>query len=412
MTIASENQRNDYTGNGATSVYSYTFKILNNSDLKVTQRDTDNVETELVLSTDYTITGVGDAGGGSITLTAGNLTTDYHLTIRLDATLKQETDIRNQGTFYPEGHEDAFDHQVNISKTQQAQLDRAIKIPATYPDMSVDLPAPIAGKVLKINETGTGFILIDVGDATLAIPADDSITTSMYTTAAYPVLLVGAQTIAGLKTMTSSFKITNSAPLLRLQETGVTADNGLWWLYVDGERLYLKVRNDADNAGNDILTVDRTGTTVDTINLQPTNLQHNGVSVPTISSTSTLSNKTFSDAIIASGGIQTDGANVLKTKVIDIGDWDMTTATGTATVAIAHGLTLADIRSIDVGIYADGGGTIRPLDYNVAGNTCAGYWYTDATNVNLGRVAGGSFDGTQYDSTSFNRGWITITYIA
>ena len=47
MTIPSENYRNDYTGNGALDTYSYTFKITDENDIKVSQRDTDDVEIEL-----------------------------------------------------------------------------------------------------------------------------------------------------------------------------------------------------------------------------------------------------------------------------------------------------------------------------------------------------------------------------
>ena len=35
----------------------------------------------------------------------------------------------------------------------------------------------------------------------------------------------------------------------------------------------------------------------------------------------------------------------------------------------------------------------------------------DGTNVILYRRTGGDFDATDYDATSYNRGWITIWYI-
>ena len=92
MTIPAETNRSDYTGNDSTDTYSYAFKIATENDIKVSQRDTDDVETVLTLNVDYTVTGVGAANGGSIVLTAGNLTTDYHLTIRRDSELKQETE--------------------------------------------------------------------------------------------------------------------------------------------------------------------------------------------------------------------------------------------------------------------------------------------------------------------------------
>ena len=101
----------------------------------------------------------------------------------------------------------------------------------------------------------------------------------------------------------------------------------------------------------------------------------------------------------------------LKTKVVDIGDWDMSTATGTAAKAVAHGLTLADIRSISVTIRTDGATFYR--DFAATNNSGTGDHDIDigATNVTLTREASGLFDSTNYNSTSFNRGWITIQYV-
>ena len=119
MSLTSANNRNDYTGNGSVDTYSYTFKILDDDHLVVTVRDTDDVETTLTQTTHYTVTDVGAAAGGTVVLVngafdwidaGGDLESGYQITIRRGAVpLKQETDIRNQGEYYPEGHEDAFD---------------------------------------------------------------------------------------------------------------------------------------------------------------------------------------------------------------------------------------------------------------------------------------------------------------
>ena len=162
MTIAATNRRNDYTGNGATDVYAYTFKVFNKNDLKVTKRDTSNVETLLVVDTDYTVSGVGESAGGSITLTAGNLPTDYRLTIRRLRPLTQDTDIRNQGDFFPEVHEDAFDDLVMKDLTQQDEIDRSLKFPETTSGVSPTLPVPVAGgRYFYLNEAGDAVELVE-----------------------------------------------------------------------------------------------------------------------------------------------------------------------------------------------------------------------------------------------------------
>lgn len=164
MTLSSSTNRNDYVGNNSTASYNYTFKIFNKNDLKVSQKDTNDVETLLTVDTDYTVNNAGDVNGGTIVLTAGNLETGYTLTIRRVRDLIQETDIRNQGDFFPESHEDAFDHQIMIAQQQQDELDRSSKLPESIPSSSFDptLPTDIKsgnGRALKINDAGNGFEL-------------------------------------------------------------------------------------------------------------------------------------------------------------------------------------------------------------------------------------------------------------
>jgi len=162
MTISTETARDDYVGNGLLDTYSYTFKIFSSADLLVTVRDTDDVETTLALTTDYTVAGVGDANG-SITLVAGVLTTDYLLTIRRNRALTQDTDIRNQGEFFPEIHEDAFDDLVMKIQTLKTVLNRTIQIPETVTGVSTDLPIPAASKVFRWDSAGTAIENVDVG---------------------------------------------------------------------------------------------------------------------------------------------------------------------------------------------------------------------------------------------------------
>ena len=171
MSIASTTNRVDYTGNGAVDTYAYTFRIFAKTDLRVTVRNTDDEETTLTVDTDYTVTGVGDSGGGNVVLVNssqawldadGDLKSNYRLTIRRVRSLKQETDIRNQGDFFPETHEDAFDHGVMIDQQQQDEIDRAVLLPETVPTSEFDptLPSDIAGAESKVpltNDDGDGW---------------------------------------------------------------------------------------------------------------------------------------------------------------------------------------------------------------------------------------------------------------
>ena len=164
MTIASVNNRNDYVGNGAVSVYSYGFKIFAKTDLKVTTKDLSDIETVLAVDTNYTVAGVGDTAGGSITLLAGNLTSGHLLTIRRLRPLTQQTDIRNQGDFLPEIHEDAFDDLAMKDQTQQFDIDRGLRLSETSIVVSTVLPAPEALKWPRWNAAATALENVNAAD--------------------------------------------------------------------------------------------------------------------------------------------------------------------------------------------------------------------------------------------------------
>ncbi len=177
MTISSSSMRMDYIGNGSTNVYSYTFRILDEDHLEVSIRDTDNVTTTLAINTDYTVSGVGSSSGGNVTLVdngqawlngSSYLEQDYILTIRRVVPLTQTTDIRNQGEFYPEIHEDQFDRLVMIDQQQQDELDRAYKLPETYDpaDYNLSFPTPTPTSFIGYDATGEALRTYVFGSGT------------------------------------------------------------------------------------------------------------------------------------------------------------------------------------------------------------------------------------------------------
>lgn len=98
------------------------------------------------------------------------------------------------------------------------------------------------------------------------------------------------------------------------------------------------------------------------------------------------------------------------TTVINIGDWNMDT---TASVNVAHGLTLSKIRTINVLIRDDSAAGFYPIEIaDLTTGLADGNCQANATNIVLARRTGGLFDSASYDSTSYNRGFITIYHEA
>lgn len=103
--------------------------------------------------------------------------------------------------------------------------------------------------------------------------------------------------------------------------------------------------------------------------------------------------------------------NQKRTETIELGDWNMDTTTN---IDVAHGLQYNDIISAEVFIRNDANTAKDSIGTGVdaTDTTPQGYVGTiDNTNINIVRLTGGSFDHTDYDSTSYNRGWIIVTYI-
>lgn len=182
MSIASTTNRNNYTGNGSVSEYDYTFRIFDDDDLLVTVRNTSNVETTLTKTTDYTVAGVGVGSGGTITLvnsgqawlTGANLTTGFVISIRRVLPLSQNTDIRNQGDFFPEAHEDEFDRSRMIDQQQQDEIDRSLKLSESInpADFDATIPASVVG------QANVTFMTNADGDAIIEGPTANEISSA------------------------------------------------------------------------------------------------------------------------------------------------------------------------------------------------------------------------------------------
>jgi hypothetical protein len=137
MTVSSTNSRSGpYTGNGSTTQFDYTFKINDQEHLRVILQE-DGIETDLTLGTDYTVSGVGEANGGKVTLATAP-TSDKKVTILRNVPFTQEVDLENQGAYYAETVEQAFDLSVMRDQELSERLDRAVTIPASSDASALD----------------------------------------------------------------------------------------------------------------------------------------------------------------------------------------------------------------------------------------------------------------------------------
>ena len=107
------------------------------------------------------------------------------------------------------------------------------------------------------------------------------------------------------------------------------------------------------------------------------------------------------------GFTSSDGGTVLQCKVVDIGDWDMDATSG---VAVAHGLTVTKIRAASAIIRNDANTEYRMVAESTSSfaGFRAGLQTFDATTITIVREAAGLYDGTDFNATSYNRGFLLI----
>ncbi len=151
MTVSTEVDHNEYAGNGVTTSFPYTFRIFKKSDLVVQVSDLNGNVTELVLDTGYTVTGAGTYSGGTVVLPSP-LATGWRITIDRVLDVVQETDLRNQGKFFPEVHEDAFDYLTMLIQQCFGWFRRALMKPsllAKYYDAKQNRIANLADPSLE-----------------------------------------------------------------------------------------------------------------------------------------------------------------------------------------------------------------------------------------------------------------------
>ncbi|GCT38801.1 hypothetical protein [Escherichia coli] len=130
MTVSTEVDHNEYTGNGVTTTFPYTFRIFQKSDLVVQVVDLNENITELILDTDYIVTGAGGYNGGNVILSKA-LVNGYQISISRELPVTQDTDLRNQGKFFAEVHEDAFDKLTMLIQQVRSWFALALRKPST-----------------------------------------------------------------------------------------------------------------------------------------------------------------------------------------------------------------------------------------------------------------------------------------
>lgn len=157
MTVASSTSRSDYTGNGVTTAFTGSFRILDQTHITVyrTQIST-GVITTLALTTDYTVSGVG---GTSFTVTCLVApTSDQRISILRNVPLTQASSYPTNDVFPSTTTETALDKLTMLVQQLSEAQGRALSLGPTTTGVSTDLPTPAANQLVGWDATGTALI--------------------------------------------------------------------------------------------------------------------------------------------------------------------------------------------------------------------------------------------------------------
>jgi chemotaxis protein histidine kinase CheA len=167
MTVSSTTVKNSYSGNDSTTEFAYTFKIFADTDLQVIIRSSTGTETVKTLTTHYTVAGAGDASGGSITFTAGNIPASGETVVIIrEVPQTQAIDYIANDPFPAESHEEGLDRATMTTQQVQEELDRSIKLSRTNTMTSTEFTVGAtarANKILAFDSSGEISVTQELG---------------------------------------------------------------------------------------------------------------------------------------------------------------------------------------------------------------------------------------------------------
>lgn len=163
MTVSSEQSRVQYATDGVATSFPVPFRFLQNRDLRVTLiQDQDGTTHELVLDSDYTLSGANQAAGGTLTTTTP-LATGQTLIVERVMSITQETAYQRNDPFPERAHEQALDRLTMIAQqfeswlgTLPGAIPRVLHFPLEFPHRRSTLPlaSERARKALIFDENG------------------------------------------------------------------------------------------------------------------------------------------------------------------------------------------------------------------------------------------------------------------
>ncbi|MBP8183746.1 MAG: hypothetical protein KAX88_06565, partial [Rhodoferax sp.] len=161
MTVSAQTPIKRSTANGVTTVFPYDFKILAAADLEVSLDGV--VKT---LTTDYTLSGVGDDAGGNVTMLSAPANGAI-VVRRRNMAYTREVDYQDQGELPTDTLDDDQDAPILMIQQVAEGLSRAVSLPPESSGVSLELPTPGALQYLRWNAAADALESVLLADVSL-----------------------------------------------------------------------------------------------------------------------------------------------------------------------------------------------------------------------------------------------------
>ena len=166
MTIADNATRNQYTATASQTVFAYNFEIFDEDDIRVYRNSV-----LLVKTTDYTVSGVGNENGGSITLTSGATANDIYTLFR-DMSANRLSDYQTSGDFLASDLNTDFDRIWAAIQQNESARDADSLVFSEFEERLVAdnvLPSPVASTYWRWDSNAKKVEFIDASTLTSAL---------------------------------------------------------------------------------------------------------------------------------------------------------------------------------------------------------------------------------------------------
>ncbi|MBR8188101.1 hypothetical protein KDW82_03355 [Burkholderia vietnamiensis] len=160
MTVTSPSQDITHATDGSTVTFPIPFYFISEKDIVVDRIDANEGVSQLVLGTDFTVSGAGDQNGGTLT-TLSVQAAGFDLHIYRNIAVTQETQFQQNDPFPAKTNEKAFDKLTMICQQIASRQFNSIRYPLAEYSRDGTLPgAPDrAGKILGFDANGAHTML-------------------------------------------------------------------------------------------------------------------------------------------------------------------------------------------------------------------------------------------------------------